>query len=276
MAFRCGIPLILGGHSFIEQLGSDQHASYSEQVDIVNTCLDNDINCFDTTYQPERITLGKILKETGRREQANIIVWNFFTDFKPGEDVGGPSYYKTGHMDTLLEQLQSNYVDALVVHTLDNEDENAKQQELVESWLSKGYVKCLGIWAPKAKDYEKYAVKNKYSFMVHPFNITTKEAAPVFHMSRKLRWQIFACSPFVRGWELEKMVETATGKSYESKEVLKAKISDLMLRYSLFEPSADRLIVAMRKSDWVLKNIKSFRRGPLSCEEKQWLEELTL
>jgi hypothetical protein len=33
-------PLILGGHSFIDQLGNDPPASRPEQISIVETCLD--------------------------------------------------------------------------------------------------------------------------------------------------------------------------------------------------------------------------------------------
>lgn len=33
----------------------------------------------------------------------------------------------------------------------------------------------------------------------------------------------------------------------------------------------DRLIVAMRKPEWVAPNVKSARRGPLSDEERDWL-----
>ena len=43
------IPLILGGHSFIRQLGSDPLATEEEQAAIVSTCLDRGIRWFDTT-----------------------------------------------------------------------------------------------------------------------------------------------------------------------------------------------------------------------------------
>lgn len=266
------IPFILGGHSFISQLGNDEYATYEEQVEIVNTCLDNGINWFDTTYQPERVRLGKILEETGRREQAKIIVWNFFNDFEPGEEVGGPDYYKPEHLDILLEQVKSNYIDALVVHKLDNDEENAKQQEVVELWLNKGYIKTLGIWCPEISDFSKYSEKNSFNFMVRPFNIKAKDNVSDFEMARTLNWQIFTCSPFVRGWELDKLVaEKASSNINEDQVSLKAKLADLMLRYSMFEQQVDRVIVGMRKKDWILKNIESFSRGPLTYEEKQLL-----
>ena len=53
----------------------------------------------------------------------------------------------------------------------------------------------------------------------------------------------------------------------------RAHVADLMLRYSLFSPEVDRLIVAMRKPEWVTPNAESARRGPLSDEERVWLLE---
>jgi aryl-alcohol dehydrogenase-like predicted oxidoreductase len=56
------IPLILGGHSFISQLGNDPPVSDRDQHRIAESCLDHGIQWFDTTYQPERIALGKVLR----------------------------------------------------------------------------------------------------------------------------------------------------------------------------------------------------------------------
>jgi len=71
------IPLILGGHSFISQLGSDP---------------------------PHTL---------GRRAEASILAWNFFTDFAPGDPVGQASYYRPEHIDIILEQLRTSYVGLL-------------------------------------------------------------------------------------------------------------------------------------------------------------------
>ena len=74
-----GIPgrLVLGGHSFISQLGNDPEASEEEQIAIVEACLDAGIHRFDTTYQPERRALGRMPEALGRRHEAEIYAWNF-------------------------------------------------------------------------------------------------------------------------------------------------------------------------------------------------------
>jgi hypothetical protein len=61
------VALILGGHSFINQLGNDPATSEQEKNAIVEACLNRGIRRFDTTYQPERIAVGKILERLGRR-----------------------------------------------------------------------------------------------------------------------------------------------------------------------------------------------------------------
>jgi len=67
------LPLILGGHTFISQLGNDIYATRKDQLEIVKTCLDPGISFFDTTYQPERRALGDILNELKRRNEAGIL-----------------------------------------------------------------------------------------------------------------------------------------------------------------------------------------------------------
>jgi hypothetical protein len=52
----------------------------------------------------------------------------------------------------------------------------------------------------------------------------------------------------------------------------RTRLADQMLRYSLFSPHVDRLIVSMRRAEWVRANVASWRRGPLSSEERAWLE----
>src|SRR6266700_4900948 len=105
------IPLVLGGHSFISQLGNDPPASDREQCAIVESCLDCGIRWFDTTYQPERIALGNVLHGLERRNEATIMAWNFFTDFSPDDQPTRPEYYRPNHIDLILEQLHTDHVD---------------------------------------------------------------------------------------------------------------------------------------------------------------------
>ena len=107
------MPLILGGHSFISQLGNDPPVSGRDQCRLVESCLDHGVRWFDTTYQPERIALGNALHALGRRNEATILAWNFFTNFLPGDPLGEPEYYCPRHIDVILEQLPADQSTAL-------------------------------------------------------------------------------------------------------------------------------------------------------------------
>ena len=268
------IPLILGGHSFISQLGNDPPASEQEQHGIVETCLDHGIRWFDTTYQPERVALGNVLHALGRRGEATILAWNFFTDFSPGDPVGLPEYYRAGHIDVILEQLHTAYVDCLVVVPLDDPAENQRQEDLMVEWQRKGYVRSLGFWIQDPAIIGHYRNQNPFRFAIRSFNITTDDAAPVFAACKRSGWETLATSPFFRGWELDRMIAEASARGYGDAGILRSMVADLMLRFSLFQSNVDRVIVAMRKVGWIMRNLESVSRGPLTAEEHRFLQGL--
>jgi aryl-alcohol dehydrogenase-like predicted oxidoreductase len=268
------IPLILGGHSFISQLGNDPPASEQEQRRIVEGCLDHGIGWFDTTYQPERVAVGNLLHALGRRDEATILAWNFFTDFLPGERVGEPEYYRPGHIDIILGQLRTDCVDCLVVMPLDDPDANQRQEELAVEWQRKGYVRSLGRWIADPAVIERYRNEDLFRFAIRPFNIATADAAPVFAACKRFGWETLATSPFFRGWELERMTAEALARGHGDLETLRRVLADLMLRFTLFQRDVDRVIVGMRKVEWILRNLESVSRGPLTAEEHRWLRRL--
>lgn len=47
-----------------------------------------------------------------------------------------------------------------------------------------------------------------------------------------------------------------------------------MLRHSLLAPNVDRLIVAIRRVEWVAANLRNAAAGPLTAQERQWLDGL--
>jgi aryl-alcohol dehydrogenase-like predicted oxidoreductase len=266
-------PLVLGGHSFISQLGNDLPASAQEQRAIVESCLDHGIRWFDTTYQPERIALSNALHALARCDEARILAWNFFTDFGPGDALGQPDYYRPGHIDVILEQLRMPYVDCLVMVPLANRDENQRQIELMIEWRRKGYARSLGLWVDAPWIVEHYRHENPFRFAIRSFNVTTDDA-PVFANCKICGWETLATSPFVRGWQLDRMIVEASARGYGEPEALRPLLADLMLRFSLYQGSVDRVIVAMRKVEWITRNLESVSKGPLTAEEQRWLLRL--
>lgn len=263
--------LVLGGHSFIHQLGSDPGLTRSQHEALVSACLNAGITCFDTTYQPERVALGRALETLGRRSEATVIVWNFFREFGPNDDVGRPDYYRPHHLQQMRDELRTDQIDALVVHGMGDEGENRRQEELASTWKESGTVSRLGTWHPGENAAEAFGETNPYDFMVRPMNVSTSDAGPAFSASKELGWETFACSPFLRGWELDARLKRVSAQSEISPDVVRARLADHMLRHSLFAPNVDRLIVAMRQTEWVDANLRSELRGPLSSKERAWL-----
>jgi aryl-alcohol dehydrogenase-like predicted oxidoreductase len=264
-------PLVLGGHSFISQLGNEPCLSVDGQFRLIEACLNNGITWFDTTYQPERIALGRCLDTLGRRDEATLIAWNFFTEFEAGDEVGGPDYYEAHHIQQMLDELRTDQIDYLVVHAMDDPEENARQEALACEWQSQGKALKLGTWAPPSDILDLYDEENPYSFMVHPRNITTDDADTVFAGAKALGWETLACSPFVRGWELDRIVEGILKIQGGEAHTVRSKTASLLLRYAFFQPDVDRLIVAMRDVAWVAENVESIGAGPLADEELSWL-----
>ncbi|HYB41637.1 MAG TPA: aldo/keto reductase [Candidatus Methylomirabilis sp.] len=268
------VPLVLGGHSFISQLGNDPPASEPEQRAIVAACLDGGIRWIDTTYQPERVALGRVLEALGRRGEATILAWNFFTHFSPGDSVGGPAPYRPGHIDLILEQLRTSFVDCLVLVPLPDVDENRRQEELMREWQRRGYVRSLGLWIEDPALIGRYRAGDPFRLAIRPFNVATGEVAPVFRACKASGWETVATSPFFRGWELDKVLAAAAARGHGEAGALRPVLADLMLRFSLFHAEVDRVIVAMRRVEWIARNLASVSRGRLTDEEHRRLRRL--
>jgi aryl-alcohol dehydrogenase-like predicted oxidoreductase len=268
------VPLILGGHSFISQLGNDPPVSERDQYRIVDSCLDHGVRWFDTTYQPERIALGNALHALGRRNEATILAWNFFTDFSPDDPPGEPDYYRPRHIDVILEQLRTDHVDCLVAVSLNDPEENQRQEELLVEWRRKGYVRSLGLWIQDPATIEQFRHDNPFRFAIRPFNITTDEAAPILAACKMSGWETLATSPFGRGWEIDRTIAAASARGYGDAETLRPIVADLMLRFSLFQRDVDRVIIGMRKIEWINCNVESVSRGPLTANEHRRLQQL--
>lgn len=167
------------------------------------------IDAFDTTCRPQRVALGKALAAVGGQVRARVLAWNFFRWFGPGEEVGGPAAYEADSIRSMVDELQMQHVDCRVVHPRGNAQQDRRQENLAVQWQAAGLVRQLGLWAPAADVAERCSSGRPYSFMVRPCNVTTPAAGAAFAACQALGWTTFACSPFVRGWELERLLKAA-------------------------------------------------------------------
>ena len=107
-----------------------------------------------------------------------------------------------------------------------------------------------------------------------PLNVTHADNAPSFAASKRLGWTTFAVSPFIRGWELDSMVARALENDGGEPDEVRARLADLMLRLPLYHPDVDYVVTAMRRVEWVAANAAAVERGPLTEDERSWLDGL--
>jgi aryl-alcohol dehydrogenase-like predicted oxidoreductase len=70
------------------------------------------------------------------------------------------------------------------------------------------------------------------------------------------------------------MVQAGAEQSSEKEEVVRAQIADALLRFAFHDPHVDHLIVGIRKQEWIVRNLESIDRGPLTGDEHKKLMDL--
>ncbi len=262
MSLRSSTPLLsstklgLGGHTFIAQLGNDPQPSFDDQCAIVAACLDHGILLMDTTYYQERRALGAVLQRLGRRDEAQITVWNFF--HQPGTDaaVVPSTPYQPQHLPIMLAELQTSVIDLLVIHVHDDPAGLRRELELARRWRDEGKVKHIGLGMVQLAHLGHLPHDHPITHVLAPYNAFNQGAAAVFAAARKMGLRVIALSPFIRGWKLDEIGED------------RPLVAELLLRWVTAQPLVDHVIVAMRRAEWVEANLSAEARGPLSDAEQ--------
>jgi aryl-alcohol dehydrogenase-like predicted oxidoreductase len=263
--------LILGGHSFIRELGNDPEASFDEQCALVAACLDAGVRRIDTTYYQERVALGRVLERLGRRNEAVIQVWNFFREPGRERDLVPWTPYEPHHLNVILDELQTNQVDLLVVHVHDDADRLGRELALAREWLTEGKVGEIGLGMAQSRHLDLLPrADHPVTHVLAPYNAFHQDAAEMFARARGMGLRAVAMSPFVRGWKMDEIA--ARGED-------RAQVADVLLRWVAGQPLVDHVIVSMRRAAWVATNLRSLARGPLGPEERArldgWLARLS-
>ncbi|NBD23159.1 aldo/keto reductase [Paenibacillus glycinis] len=251
----------LGGHSFIAELGNDPHASFEEQCAIVTACLDNGIALIDTTYYQERVALGHVLKELDRRDEARIMAWNFFKQPGRENELVGYTPYEEHHLDLMLDELQTDEIDLLVIHAHDDTAKLLEELALAQDWVQAGKVKRVALGMAQLGHLRQLPAVHPVSAVLAPYNAFHPEAKEMFKTAKAMGMDAIALSPFVRGWKLDEI-----GADKDA-------AAGILLRWAAAEPLIDRVIVSMRKAEWVHANLRSVGRGPLTETEDAQLRE---
>ena len=251
-----GMKLGLGGHSYIAQLGNDPPASFEEQCALVAACLDAGIRLLDTTYYQERVALGRVLRQLGRRDEATVTGWNFFKQPGKENELVPWTPYEPSHIDVMLDELQTDRIDLLVIHAEDDPAVLHRELVLAETWVAAGKVRQVGLGMVGLRHLDQLPAGHPVSHVLAPYNVFNRDAAALFARARALGLQTVAMSPFIRGWKLDEIGEDT------------AEVAAILLRWVVSQQLVDRVIVSMRKREWVHANLQAVARGPLTLQEE--------
>jgi aryl-alcohol dehydrogenase-like predicted oxidoreductase len=188
--------------------------------------------------------------------------------------VSDAAPYEPHRLDQICEELQTDRVELLVVHPVGDPGAQRRQEELAATWLAEGRVGELGLWVLSAEELRGASRDVPYSWVVAAFNAVERGTADVFAEAHCRGARGIATSPFGRGWDLERLAASAAAADGRAPAGAVAEVADLMLRFSLFASGADRLVVSMRRAQWVSLNVAAVERGPLNPTEQARLTNL--
>jgi len=267
--------IILGGHSFIAPLGRDVEPSHSEKSAIVAACMLHGVRVFDTTYAPERAAFATALAAGASSElrTARPIIWNFFgplTDPLPAPLPWNESRF----CEALTELMPWKGPPGLVVHAVDNVEENRAQIEAAARWKREGRIAALGTWPDMLQGWSD-ETEPFLDFVVGPWNVASaSKTRSMFEAARERGLVTVATSPFTRGWELDRLAKRLAVLEQRPITEARSRVADALFRFAAFAPEVDHLIVAMRSSSFVSDNFTSLARGPLTPQEHRRLAGL--
>ncbi|MEZ5276651.1 MAG: hypothetical protein R3F07_09745 [Opitutaceae bacterium] len=274
--------LILGGHTFLEELGNDPAASPDEQIAVVSACLEGGVRVVDTTYAVERRGLRTVLMaidDPGIRP----VIWNFFDHPEMDGNLPGPDPWTDERFEQALVELGLTEAPFVVVHAVGDAVADRAQIEVVRRLREEGRITHLGFWANLDADSKQgreallqwdrfLEVENLWRFVVTPWNVMTyRENAEILKVAKAQGWTTLGTSPFVRGWELERRAVRVAGIRQIGLSAAVAQVADHMLRFSAFSPGVDHVVNAIRARRHVRPNLESIRQGPLAPNEREWI-----
>ena len=274
--------LILGGHTFLEELGNDPAASPDEQIAVVSACLKGGIRVVDTTYAVERRGLRTVLR-TVEDPGIRPIIWNFFDHPEMEGSLPGPDPWTEDRFEQALAEVGFTEAPFVVVHPVGEAVADRTQIEVVRRLRDEGRITHLGFWVNLDTDSKQrerallqwkwlLELENLWRFVVTPWNVTTyRENAEILKVAKAQGWTTLGTSPFVRGWELERRAVRVAGIRQIDLSAAIAQVADHMLRFAAFSPGVDHVVNAIRARRHVRPNLESILQGPLAPNEREWI-----
>jgi aryl-alcohol dehydrogenase-like predicted oxidoreductase len=170
--------------------------------------------------------------------------------------------YGPDSLSTQLAELQTDYLDLLVIHSRDDESVLRKEMELAMTWRKAGLAREVGLGMARVSDLDALPVEHPFTHVLAPYSAFNTEAEGLFHLAKSRGMSTIAMSPFVRGWKLDRPGVDRT--------VLAA----LLLRWVMSQEVVDTVFVSMRKAEWVIADYRAEQAGALSDEEEIFVREI--
>ncbi|MBC7808545.1 MAG: aldo/keto reductase, partial [Akkermansiaceae bacterium] len=199
-----------------------------------------------------------------RRSEARITAWNFFRE--PGNDdrLTGFTSYTPDSLGVQLAELQTDFLDLLVIHSREDAELLRREMELASIWRAAGWVREVGLGMARREDLENLPAGHPITRVLAPYNVFNVQAADLFREAKVRGMGTFAMSPFVRGWNLDRLEADR-----------KPAAAATLLRWVTTQEIVDTVFVSMRRAEWVGTNLAAEMQGPLSAEESSLVRELT-
>jgi aryl-alcohol dehydrogenase-like predicted oxidoreductase len=196
------------------------------------------------------------LQHLGRRHEATVTGWNFFKHAGKEDELVAWTPYAPDHINVMLEELQTEWIDLLVIHAEDDPATLHRALALVEGWVAMGKVRQVGLGMAALRHLDQLPAGHLVTHVLAPYNAFNRDAAALFARAREVGMQTIAMSPFIRGWKLQEIDDDP------------AEVAAILLRWVVAQPVVDRVIVAMRKQAWVQANLAAAARGALTPQEE--------
>ncbi len=200
------------------------------------------------------------MQRLGRREEIHLTAWPFFKQVGQENALVGHQTLEPEHLNILLEELQTDPIDLLVIHCQDDAERLQRELALARGWMDEGKVKNVGLGMAEIRHLRQLPADHPVTQVLAPYNAFHRGAADMFAMARDRGLGTIAMSPFVRGWKLDEI------------PVDKEVAADILLRWVVFQPLVDQVIISMRREEWVHKNRAAVDQGPLTEREQEMLE----
>jgi aryl-alcohol dehydrogenase-like predicted oxidoreductase len=131
-------------------------------------------------YYQERVALGRVLAHLGRRDEAYIQAWNFFQQPGKENDLVGPTSYEPGHLQTVLDELQTDRVDLLVIHVHEDVERLQRELTLAARWRAAGQVTEIGLGMAAVRHLDMLPPSHPVTHVLAPYNVFNRDAAETF------------------------------------------------------------------------------------------------